>query len=60
MIEPMALPRVRPDLPSKAAIIETVASGLVVPRLTIVTPMKLKPIVGQKIHQNQEIIYYCL
>ena len=38
MIEPTALPRARPGLPSIAAKTETAASGEVVPRLTIVAP----------------------
>ena len=39
MIDPTALPRAKSGLPLKAAKTETAASGVVVPRLTMVAPI---------------------
>jgi len=39
MMEPTPLPRARPALPMNAAMTETTASGVVVPRETIVAPI---------------------
>ena len=41
IIEPTALPKARPGLPLIAAKTETAASGRVVPKLTMVAPIKI-------------------
>jgi hypothetical protein len=52
IMDPTPLPRARPGFPIQAAITETTASGMVVPKETMVAPMTIHPIGALRQQQN--------